>query len=82
MHACQPYCAQAVFTSGPELALKASDAVAMLSLMHCIWCMVDVRLCKGVLLRNLIFDILQCLMQVCGGLRTNFGHGIHMLHPL
>ena len=82
MHACQPYCAQAVATSGPELALKASDAVAMLSVMHSFWCMVNVRLCKGVMLLNLIFDTLQRLIQVCGGLRTNFGHGVHILSPL
>ena len=50
--------------------------------MHCSWCMVNVRLRKGVLLLNLIFDTLQCLIQVCRGLRTNFGHDVHILRPL
>ena len=50
--------------------------------MHCSWCMVDVRLRKGVVVLNLIFDTLQCLIQVCTGLRTNFGPRVHMLRPL
>ena len=69
MHACP--IVHKLPTSGLELALKASDAVAMLSVMHYFMCMVDVRLCKCVVVLDLTFDTLHCLTQVCEGLHIN-----------